>query len=97
MQLPFEKEINVARAEHEEATKLEVSAKAELDNWNATNQDTNTNATWELKHVFCGQDLRKTDARKCMTEQCGLVACSRWVSTIPSEPDWYSCMDCQER
>jgi hypothetical protein len=50
---------------------------------------------WELTKIYTVKELKKTKHIMCSTEDCILVACSRWESTEGGMP-WNSCLDCQE-
>ena len=50
---------------------------------------------WELTKIYTVKELKKSKPIMCSTEDCILVACSRWESTEGGMP-WNSCLDCQE-
>jgi hypothetical protein len=63
----------------------------------SSNADGNANdeeEEWKLTKLFTMAELNNSKPLMCSNEDCGLVACSRWVST-ESGKTWNSCLDCQ--
>jgi hypothetical protein len=54
---------------------------------------------WDLKEVFTANQIKRSDAPMCESDECdgkpNRKACSKWVSNR-NEP-WFTCLDCQER
>jgi hypothetical protein len=49
---------------------------------------------WDLTKIYTVKELKKSKPIMCSTEDCNLVACSRWESTEGGKP-WNSCLHCQ--
>ena len=47
---------------------------------------------WDLVKIYTAKDILKSNAVKCMGENCRLVACSIWSSTLNPEEPWFSCL-----
>jgi hypothetical protein len=56
--------------------------------------DGEANVGWGLTKIYTLNELNKSKPIMCMNKNCGLVACSQWVSTEGGKP-WNSCLDCQ--
>ena len=49
---------------------------------------------WDLTKIYTLNELKKSNPIKCSYKDCGLVACSQWVST-GGMMSLNSCLDCQ--
>ena len=52
---------------------------------------------WDLKHIFTIDEIKKKEPVMCMTKNCPLVACCKYISSVDTSNIWASCLDCQEQ
>jgi hypothetical protein len=57
--------------------------------------DEETVETWELKRIMSIEDITGSEATKCMSESCSLLAACLYVSSLDPASEWYTCVDCQ--
>jgi hypothetical protein len=48
--------------------------------------------SWDLVKIYSTKDILMSNAVKCMGDNCCLVACSIWSSTLNPEEPWFSCL-----
>jgi hypothetical protein len=50
---------------------------------------------WDLKVVLSAKQILSPHPVTCQTDNCNLVACCIWSSSLDPETPWYTCLDCQ--